>query len=733
MVDSRNDGIRILAISREGENRVESLEFRGSTVQLQTLCCGNDLDRACELIRANSGTAQAIALDRSPMTLRLLGACTSHRLTESLRSAAAETPVVDGFGIRAALERWGVTLADRAQPGIFADKRVLMVPGLNHSGLAAALVSHGCQVRYADPLVFFGLTRFPGMARRTTLEQAATSILETLRSDPLERLYPPAEPREAHGQQGLFRWADVLAGDIATIRRFAPQDLGHKTIVVESATQADLDDLAGRGASIAVTVMPSLSEKEDLAGHTAAVVEAVLVALRPDPTMSLDEDTYLDLIADLDWSPAIRSLQPQEADINRFAFVIHPLSVRMIKAHPHFRWARALPDGLVEWAASFMPPMYVSRVTGAVSPTTGQRVEGILYTLGATPRRMMRQGVRSTYDKLLEVAHRAQRRGARIMGLGAFTSVVGDAGRTVAHEADIAITSGNSLTVAATLEAAKQAVIRMGATDLTKGRAMIVGATGSIGAVCARLIAQAIRDVVLISIEPERLIELKRRILAETPGARVVIGTHSGDLLPDCDLVVTSTSAFGQRVVDISQCKPGAVVCDVARPHDISPAEAAIRPDVLVIDSGEVLIPGHVDFGYDIGLPPGVSYACLAETCLLAMAGRFEDYTIGRELSMGRVKEIYRLFQAHGFRIAGLHSFDESVTEEQLAEKRRLAERLRDDPELLESCMEEGAERVARLPVAAKGVSAGRRGRWLPRSWLTHLFALLDRRLAHHG
>ena len=37
----------------------------------------------------------------------------------------------------------------------------------------------------------------------------------------------------------------------------------------------------------------------------------------------------------------------------------------------------------------------------------------------------------------------AERMGARIMGLGAFTSVVGDAGITVAHEADIAITSGN--------------------------------------------------------------------------------------------------------------------------------------------------------------------------------------------------------------------------------------------------------------------------------------------------
>ena len=45
-----------------------------------------------------------------------------------------------------------------------------------------------------------------------------------------------------------------------------------------------------------------------------------------------------------------------------------------------------------------------------------------------------------------------------------------------------------------------------------------------------------------------------------------------------------------QRIVDITKCKPGAVICDVARPPDISREEAALRPDVLVIESGEVLI-----------------------------------------------------------------------------------------------------------------------------------------------
>jgi len=108
--------------------------------------------------------------------------------------------------------------------------------------------------------------------------------------------------------------------------------------------------------------------------------------------------------------------------------------------------------------------------------------------------------------------------------------------------------------------------------------------------------------------EPERLIEFKRMIEQETPGAQVTISTRAGDLVSDCDLIITATSAFGQRIVDITKCKPGAVICDVARPPDISEQEAALRPDVLVIESGEVIIPGDINITYDIGLPPKTAY-----------------------------------------------------------------------------------------------------------------------------
>ncbi len=728
---------QVLVIHLNDVDREESVEFLDTPIQLIQRGCHGDVARAQALIEEFDGKVDAIALDGIPIHLQLGTVHVKHDLGATLPALAKETSVVDGSGIRPGLERWGVILGDRAEPGIFARKRVLMAPGLNHQGLVQALTHRGCSIRYADPIIYFGLPDVPGVGASGTLDQVAARTLDRLRDEPFRRIHPQAGAPGHARPSDPFLWADIIAGESGAIRRYAPDTLRHKTVIVENANDQDLDDLRSRGVSILVTMMPSLDPADDLGRWSAAVIEAVLVALRADQSAALDEDTYLDLMADIHWTPAIRYLQPEEADINRFAFVIHPLNVKFIHNHPWFRLTRFLPDSLVEAVGAYFPPMYLSTIRGGISPTTGKRIEGYLYTLGATPRQMMRHDEHFTYKKLTEIARRAERRGARIMGLGAFTSVVGDAGITVANESDIAVTSGNSLTVAATLEAAKQAVIKMGAEDLTQGKAMIVGATGSIASVCARLLAQAIGNVVLVSIEPEKLIELKRVIQEETPGANVTIATKTGDLVADCDLIVTATSAFGQRVIDLTKCKPGAVICDVARPPDISPAEAALRPDVLVIESGEVLIPGDIDFGYDIGLPPKTAYACLAETALLAMDGRFEDYTLGRNIDMERVKEIYKLFGKHGFQIAGLRSFEEYITDEDIAKRRALAEELRADPALYAWTVEETGRKLKEIPVMAKGVGASNddNRKWLALAaagaGVATLFALGRRRAAH--
>ncbi|WP_420629994.1 serine carboxypeptidase [Candidatus Leptofilum sp.] len=688
------------------EESEEQVELLGSAVHIHHIGCDGDLDKMAAQIEAQDGQVAAIALTGVAKTLRLGKARVAHPAAAPLFEVAQQTPVVDGAGVRAAMERWAVRLAAEAQPGIWSRKQVLMAPGLNHEGLAMALSQYTETVRYADPIVYFALPPVPGVGSAETLPRVAEPTLNQLRAYPFRRLFPKAGESVRPRSPKLFEWADILAGNVAGIRRYGPAQLKRKVVVTESVTEEDVADLRERGVSAIVTTMPPLDQ--ELAHLGAAVFEAILVALRPDTTAALTENTYLNLMAQMEWKPGIKLLQPEEAGINKFAFVIHPLSPRFIYTHPKFRWARFFPDRLVERVAAHLPPMYGSRITGIESPTTGQKIEGYLLYIGGTPRELMRRDPAFVYRRLIRASRMAERFGARLMGLGAFTSVVGDAGITVAQKADIAITSGNSLTVAATLETAKQAVVKMGNSldDAHQGKVMVIGATGSIGSVCSRLLAQAVPNIVLVAPRPEKLIALKQTIESETPNAQVTLSTTADDYVGDCDLIVTTTTALNTRIIDITKCKPGAVICDIARPPDITEEEAALRPDVLVIESGEILLPGKPDYGMDIGLPPGVAYACLAETALLALDGRFEDYTLGRNIEIERVKEIYRLYKKHGLELSGIRSHDHFLTDEDLAKKRALADELRNDPAKLADVQRQAA---AALPVKG-GRSKAKRG-----------------------
>jgi len=77
-------------------------------------------------------------------------------------------------------------------------------------------------------------------------------------------------------------------------------------------------------------------------------------------------------------------------------------------------------------------------------------------------------------------------------------------------------------------------------------------------------------------------------------------------------------------------------------------------------------VPGPVDFGFNFGFPPGKAYACMAETMILALEGRYECFSIGKETSLDRVQEIAGLAAKHGFRLSGFRSFEQVITDEQI-------------------------------------------------------------------
>jgi predicted amino acid dehydrogenase len=115
----------------------------------------------------------------------------------------------------------------------------------------------------------------------------------------------------------------------------------------------------------------------------------------------------------------------------------------------------------VETLAAHMPPMVYCKMENIVSPT-GAEAEGWLISWAARPRKCSRAAPSSPTAACCTPPKIAEKMGAQIMGLGAFTKVVGDAGVTVARRASIPITTGNSYSASGALWAAADAMRRMG-------------------------------------------------------------------------------------------------------------------------------------------------------------------------------------------------------------------------------------------------------------------------------
>ncbi|MCF6278570.1 MAG: hypothetical protein L3J16_07480 [Anaerolineales bacterium] len=359
--------------------------------------------------------------------------------------------------------------------------------------------------------------------------------------------------------------------------------------------------------------------------------------------------------------------------MNTFAFIIHPIDPKRDVSRKYPFLGRVLNEKQIDFFSTFFPPVYISEIEGIRSESTGEAIKGWFIACPYTPRRMLALPEKAVYRKLIQTGRLAEKLGADILGLGAFTSVVGDAGMTIANGLDIPVTTGDSYTVAIAVEAVREAAKQMDIA-LPNATAAVVGATGAIGRVCAELLADDVERLILIGRDVQALTSVKAD-LAVNAQAELVVST-SMDILAEAELILTVTSDIDD-VIRPEHLKAGSVVCDVARPRDVSAMVAAARDDILVIDGGMVDIPGPVNFHFNFGFPAGKAYACMAETMALALDGRLEDYTLGKHITRERVEEIDMIAKKHGFRLSGFRSFEKEVTPEKIEAVRRSAARKR--------------------------------------------------------
>jgi predicted amino acid dehydrogenase len=271
----------------------------------------------------------------------------------------------------------------------------------------------------------------------------------------------------------------------------------------------------------------------------------------------------------------------------------------------------------------------------------------------------------------------------------------------------MALTTGNSYTVMSAIEATLSAVRRLG-LPRDRLRLAVVGASGSIASAAATLLSTEVAAMTLVvrpgvrqdmtsrvapvvkrlfgyaMREAERGVALEETCVAgwlldEMRRGEILIDGGMEDevesvaawmrrrgasealrwsddiqgALADADVVLVATSS-PEELISADMIKPGAVVCDISRPANVSQSARRQRKDVLILDGGVIELPGRPDPGMHFGFPRGLAYACMAETMMLALEHRYEHTSLGRNLADQTLDLVRLLAQKHGFRVAEL-------------------------------------------------------------------------------
>jgi fatty aldehyde-generating acyl-ACP reductase len=360
----------------------------------------------------------------------------------------------------------------------------------------------------------------------------------------------------------------------------------------------------------------------------------------------------------------------------KFCFVIHPLSLDDVARYEPGAVGKGAPiiRKIMEW----MPPWAAVHVTGVRTPD-GRETEGWFVTAPLLPEQMMEFPREEVYKRIVRAIEIGAELGADVAGLGAFTGVVGDGGITVAERSPIPVTTGNSLTIAAGIQSLFRAAREM-EIDPQNATVAVIGATGSIGGACVQLIAPHVKHVVLVARNNTRLAKFYEQMQAELP-CELSYTTDISEAVRRSLMILTATSSTAD-VIQPEDLQTGAVVCELSLPHDVSRRVALERPDVLVTEGGNMVVPGNPFFErvrepgveFDLNLPPRTALACMSETMVLALEKRAESYTLGRGIDVNRVIEIEGLAQRCGFTLADMRAFDTAITPEKIAATRAAAQ-----------------------------------------------------------
>lgn len=280
------------------------VEWLGERFDISRIGFDGSLDRAIAKLHELDGRVDAIGL--GGIDVYLYAGTKRYALRDGLRmlDAVKQTPVVDGSGLKNTLERETVRRLQSDGVLDFRGLPVLMVSALDRFGMAQALVEAGAQVTFGDFIFALGIDK--PVTSLHEFEALAEKYLPDACKLPFQFFYPTGKKQEKPPEPKFSRYyadAKVIAGDFHFIRQHMPDDLRGKTILTNTVTLTNVEELRDRGAARLVTSTPNLGGRS----FGTNVMEAALLALLGKRWQDVTEDDYLRLLHELNFAPRVEN------------------------------------------------------------------------------------------------------------------------------------------------------------------------------------------------------------------------------------------------------------------------------------------------------------------------------------------------------------------------------------------------------------------------------------------
>ena len=281
----------------------------GEDFRIERIGADGRFERAVELLRKHDGRVDAIGL--GGIDIYLYSGTRRYEIVDGakLRDVVKKTPVVDGSGLKNSVEpaavRW---LAE--QPGFdLSQMKVLMVSAVDRFGMAEAFSEAGARTLFGDLIFALGI-KVP-VYTMEKLTQLADELLPKIVKTPFDKLYPIGSEQDKEPDprfSEFYEDADIIAGDFHYIRRYMPPDLAGKTILTNTVTARDVEELKKRGVRYLLTTTPEYNGRS----FGTNVLEAAFLVLLGKKWEEIADEDYLALLKELDYEPVLRRLDRED-------------------------------------------------------------------------------------------------------------------------------------------------------------------------------------------------------------------------------------------------------------------------------------------------------------------------------------------------------------------------------------------------------------------------------------